>query len=624
MSKVVIDNPGASATAQNNSTVSITSFTVGTDTNRLLLVAISTWSLNDAIAVEGNCTWQGVSSIFQTLDTTSIAETTVNGDGVRRVTILYVLAPASGTGTIQIFLNVNAEEIVVGATSWSQVNQNIPFGTTQLSTGTGAASDTLTVSSQASEIVHDAIAITAQTGATLSTANNTKRWDAKSAASQTEGGGQSAPGAASVNSTWTFAKGTSAFFAHIAVAIHASPDGHGLQVEVGSFTANTGGVTTTVSCGFQGKVILLFTDTKTSTGESARAAWSFGASDGTNHRCIACGADDAASLTNMTRYLSAGDVAVNNRAVQMLLSGTNTANERVIGVALNGNNFVLTWNATPASAYLIGYVLIGGEDITNVFTDVNNVNTTAGNQAITGVGFKPDFVLIFHHNNANQGPLVDFNQAIGCAVSPTKQWAQCHRGQDNTIAGTYASSRFSSSHILIGMKNDGTLSDTAVFTSMDADGFTINWDNPPAASHKMNFLCIKGGRWDVGTQAKPATATTQTLTGMVFTPKMLGYLLSSPTVVDTATNPAISTIGFAASSAARGFVGVRHSSSGNPTAALSANSNALISHEMGATANADFTSFNSDGWTVTWDAAGTALLSGWFAAGDSGPGVFFQ
>jgi hypothetical protein len=34
---------------------------------------------------------------------------------------------------------------------------------------------------------------------------------------------------------------------------------------------------------------------------------------------------------------------------------------------------------------------------------------------------------------------------------------------------------------------------------------------------------------------------------------------------------------------------------------------------MLATANASFTSFDPDGWTITWDAAGTAFLTGWFA-----------
>ena len=72
-----------------------------------------------------------------------------------------------------------------------------------------------------------------------------------------------------------------------------------VQVETGTFVANTGSATTTVTTGFQGKAVFLWSDGKTAEGEVSGGSFNTAISDGTNGFSLSWAGDDAVSTTNV-------------------------------------------------------------------------------------------------------------------------------------------------------------------------------------------------------------------------------------------------------------------------------------------------------------------------------------
>jgi hypothetical protein len=392
----------------------------------------------------------------------------------------------------------------------------------------------------------------------------------------------------------------------------AAPVWAALQVEVGTCLANTASVTTTCVTGFQGKAVILWTDTQTAHGEIAGALFSIGLADNAAHvGTIAWSGDDAVATTN------AGNSAYSNRALQINSNGTPTQVTRVSAVAFNAApNMVLTWSTQPVSAWIIHYILLGGTDITNVFVGKHTIVVAAGAQSITGVGFQGNWVMIIGARRQDASG-AGAGASIGMAVSAAKQWAWTGTVQDGQVASASVNgmANLHSDACLISQVSSTNTDDyVADFTAFTADGFDVNFSNAAPALQDIYYLVIKGGQWDAGVQAKPATATTQTIV-TAFQPKLLGMLLSSPIAVSTYTSNSISTFG-ATDGTNQGYAGGYHNDAIN-TVAYSASSATALSHEIQATANATFNAFDPTDAKVDWSANGTAFLTAWFAAGDN-------
>ena len=392
-----------------------------------------------------------------------------------------------------------------------------------------------------------------------------------------------------------------------------------MSVEVGTFVANTGGTTTTVPTGFQGKAVILISHGKADETESAGATMAWGFFDGTNKVGKSWSGVDAVTTTDTTK-------SFDNTLGLRILATSGAPLQNVSSVAFNATpNMVLTWNSTPTVAWKITYILLGGSDITNVFVGNDTIPTTAIPKSFTGFGFKPDAVLVISHGATPTSTGTQGTSSLGFVTdSPgsIKQWAWGGTTQDNqtTDAAVNAVSRLDNdkTHIRIS-PTSGVLITSADCTNLDSDGFTLNFTAVSGTADRVGYIGFKGGYWDCGTQAKPSTATTQSVTGLAFIPKLLGYLLSSATSLATVTSDEIETFGAGTSPSARGYAGNYHKDVVTTnTVTRSAGSSALISHEMNATANMDFTSFESvGGWTGTWSASGTAFQSAWFAVGDT-------
>lgn len=387
-----------------------------------------------------------------------------------------------------------------------------------------------------------------------------------------------------------------------------------LSVETGQFAANTGSATTTVSCGFTGKALILWTTGQTTNGSdtAANASWSIGFSDGTNNRSFVWGSDDNVATTNTGHGVS--------NLLSILSDGTPTFARSITGVSFGASSFDLTWNGTPASAYLVNYMLLGGTDITNVKvgTAADNFGST-GNKSETGPGFQGNFGMFLVH--AGGGNIA--NTGIGFAVSNTKQFTASWGIDDGanmttTIdAVSYTNNSGFVSYITEGAETVDLL---ASFTNWTSTGFDFNVSNASTATGlTVEYLVIAGGQWDVGTSTTPTSSGTRTISSMSFQPQGLFLAHTSTTADATVTIDCNSTVGAATSTSTEASCSASQDDAVlNTTCNRSTSNSKILLSGSFPTTSVDFTSFASNGWTITeGGVSATAYQMGWFACGSA-------
>lgn len=204
------------ATSQ-NSTASGTSLTVShtcTGSDLCLYVGVATFQgSNPAFSAITSATYNGV-------PLTELGTFNYGTGGVQRVTLLRLVAPATGANDIVVSTAPNTCEIVVGACSFTGVHQSTPDGTPA---GHGdssvAASISDDVSSDVGELVVDIVG--AFNPGTLSDgAGQTERLNFNNGAGVDSIGMSTEPGAATVTMSWDFT--TNRAGGHIGVSIKPS------------------------------------------------------------------------------------------------------------------------------------------------------------------------------------------------------------------------------------------------------------------------------------------------------------------------------------------------------------------------------------------------------------------
>ncbi len=156
----------------------------------------------------------------------------------------------------------------------------------------------------------------------------------------------------------------------------------------------------------------------------------------------------------------------------------------------DANGFSLTPSASAASDVL-AYMAIKF-DAANSFKLVELTTPTAtGSQAITGVGFRPQFALIVLTNMEafNTAGLSDLSGALSFGFLGSEQWATSF-AMDHGAATTDTATNIKQTAVLSG---DGptTTAMEATLTSMDSDGMTLNW-SAVQANAKKGFILFVG------------------------------------------------------------------------------------------------------------------------------------
>jgi hypothetical protein len=389
--------------------------------------------------------------------------------------------------------------------------------------------------------------------------------------------------------------------------------------------ASTGNNATT-DPGFQPKALIVWNGLQTATGAVANAQWSLGmASDAVGSEgVLGTSSVDAAVTSAGTRIYSSGEM------IRSCTQGTTTDILRANVNAIGATGFTLNWTTLGTASPLYNYLALGGADITNAKVSLFQAATVTGPQAVTGVGFRPDVVLLYISQSVTDGtPSIAGNSYSIGAATASNQWATGIGIQNAAADSNTRRAFYENSCVIFPSATGDTIVREASLTSMDADGFTLNWTTVTATGHRVIALAIKGGQWKVGTETQKTSTGTKATTGVGFTPKCL--ILSSHCSATT---------GALVTDAARLSFGTTTGTSNNVSqwmgdvdnapvtvanTIMSVNKCIVMATEgvlATPTTNAEaaLSSFDADGFTLDWTTAdATARVFGYVALGDTPP-----
>lgn len=207
---ITIDNTGQSGSASSGVTATISSFVVGSGSDRYLLVGVS-FNVHSG---DGPTQVDSVAFGAASLD---LIGTVTQGDDAR-VEIWELIAPTVETADIVVTVDAHAANsaIVVGAMSFAGVHQTVPTSVLSSAVGNGTT-PSLDISSASDELVFDTMALESSVTGSVGS-GQTERWSiGVNTTYDTWGAGSTEPGAASVTMSWSH--GTGDWWAIGAVAI---------------------------------------------------------------------------------------------------------------------------------------------------------------------------------------------------------------------------------------------------------------------------------------------------------------------------------------------------------------------------------------------------------------------
>lgn len=150
--------------------------------------------------------------------------------------------------------------------------------------------------------------------------------------------------------------------------------------------------------------------------------------------------------------------------------------------------FDITSTAATGGDYIF-YLAIELSDPDDAYVGVIDAKTSTGTQAYTGTGFTPKVVgLVSEGSTAINTTAQSRAQSFGATDGTTHF---CHFFHDEDAAGTSnAASEYSASNILHITDDAGTDDYIAALSSLDSDGFTLNYSDAAAAASKILAVAI--------------------------------------------------------------------------------------------------------------------------------------
>lgn len=240
--------------------------------------------------------------------------------------------------------------------------------------------------------------------------------------------------------------------------------------------------------------------------------------------------------------------------------------------------------------------------------------TSAGSQAVTGLGFAPKAIFHWSVNTAQAVPeFNDFNYWSCGLTDGTSHLAATSISFDN--AGTSDLSQgIDTSAFVLAENTAGGTQHRATLTSLDSDGFTLNWTNIFASEPRWyNFIAIGGDDVEVSVGVLNSLTATgaQSLTGLAFRPTGAIFIpiQNSGTTESSLTYPAIGYTDGANQGASYVF-----SQEGAASAVTKRYQRVDKCVALGAVsdgsvlAEAAITSFNDDGLTLNWTTAPASAI----------------
>lgn len=229
--------------------------------------------------------------------------------------------------------------------------------------------------------------------------------------------------------------------------------------------------------------------------------------------------------------------------------------------------------------------------------------------SVTGVGFQPKAVIFFFTKQAAAGFTNYVNAGVGFVDSALNQRVvsiTARDGQNRSDNGR----RRSDTRAIMFLSGGGppTLAAEARVTSLDPDGFTLNWTTDDGGNYLIHSLVLGGDITNTyaGTFNLTTGGGNQAVNGVGFQPDFVLFLWSHTEAVNTNTANSEIGLGFAKSSTARGAIVYsgpdNNGSNANKRWQQRTDSVILLlrpdQSPPSQDAIADFVSMNPDGFTI--------------------------
>jgi len=285
-------------------------------------------------------------------------------------------------------------------------------------------------------------------------------------------------------------------------------------------------------------------------------------------------------------------------------------------VSWNSNGFTVNVGTSPGVDFFVQWYVWGGTDVEVGLLQFNS-DVSTGTEVYTGMGFKPDALIIFSLGMTATIPTSDGNSRPGIGfVSHDDDGTIRQAGfGGKQVNGANTARRSQSATQAIYIPDTSAMWLAGGVDSLDADGFTVNYTTVQASTVKLWALGIRGIRAYVGAVDQNVTPTTgnQAVTAVGYTPSMLMMgSFCAATVSGQQNDESISLGG--ATSAAQATNSMTTVSGGNNNG-LANYATKLQTCLLGGTptiqSQATFVSFDTTGFTfnnTTVDATSRALL----------------
>lgn len=192
-------------------------------------------------------------------------------------------------------------------------------------------------------------------------------------------------------------------------------------------------------------------------------------------------------------------------------------------VSMDSGGFTVNWTTVDATARIINYLALGGASLTNVKTGQLTNPTATGTQATTGVGFQPDVLLFFALGANTTTPVTvgsDLHGLIGFADSAGNVGSLSpFPSRANTTSNDKVYQRTASCVTML--NTAGAVVREASLTSMDSDGFTLNWSSTNSIQVYCFYVALKGISIKVGSFNQATSNGNQSVSNLGFAPSAL-------------------------------------------------------------------------------------------------------
>jgi len=397
-----------------------------------------------------------------------------------------------------------------------------------------------------------------------------------------------------------------------------------MNVKTGSFAqpGSTGNQSVS-GLGFTPTVVIFFGNYLTDDGSSVNANMFFGAATSSSARAtMSCASLDAAATSACDKRWS------NALCITQITAGTPTVTAEADFVSLDSGDdggFTINWTTVDATARIINYIALDNQAKVGSFT----APVAAGDKAITGVGFKPDAIIIFDstvtttHTSAGNAGSSAYN--IGWATAIAQANRASMRQDAKATSNTWGYQRTNS--VQNSLSGAGAVVRTATLKSFDDDGFTLTFSVAPANAVYISYIAFKGGKYYVGSFNQNTTAQgtgNQSVSGIGLTP--VGVLFQSDNVATSSSVQSTSKISFGVGVSSTQRASIWSDDLDNQADSV-ADSNldrtkclkCMTAGTPTVNTEMDFVSCDSDGFTInntTVDATSREILYFAFGGGD--------